>query len=98
MFQGIPRTRRQVIRTAVAAAGGALAARALGSREVVEAANGATVLVGHMQSGTTATQITNASGSATAVAFKGVVSGTGAGGRTAGLVGQSDAQNGTGVF
>ena len=93
-----PRSRRQLLTAAIAAAGGALASRALTVADPVEAANGATVKVGQAHSGTAATTVTNTAASSSAVALKGVVSTTGAGGSTVGVWGQSAAQNGNGVF
>ncbi|MET0772159.1 MAG: hypothetical protein ABWZ82_03665, partial [Candidatus Limnocylindrales bacterium] len=92
-----PRTRRQLLSAAVAAAGGALAARALGVTEPVEAANGSTVRVGQTNSGTATTTIRNTAASSSAVALKGVVTRTGSGSGTAGVLGQSAAQDGRGV-
>src|SRR5262245_20659637 len=98
MAQGTPRTRRQVLRAAVAAAGGALAAQALGISDAAEAANGTTVQVGSSHSGTATTTIKNTSASRTAVAIKGVVTASSAGGSTVGVRGESATGHGAGVY
>jgi hypothetical protein len=72
--------------------------RALGATDTAEAANGDTVRVGQASWGTATTTITNTAASSSAVAIKGFVSTTGAGGSTVGVWGQSAAQNGNGVF
>jgi hypothetical protein len=91
-----PRSRRQLLSAAVAAAGGALAAHAAGISDAVEAANGDTVRVGQSFTGTSLTSITNTGSSSTAVGFQGVVSNSGAG--TIGVWGQSNGSGGSGVY
>src|SRR5262245_32626589 len=92
-----PRSRRSLL-TAAAAAGGALAAQALASATSTFAANGDPVKVGQLNVGTATTTVRNTAALNTAVALRGEVGTTGPGGATAGVWGQSAAQNGNGVF
>jgi hypothetical protein len=88
------RSRRSLL-TAAAAAGGALAAQVLVRPAPVAAA---TVTLGALNHATATTTFRNLQAATTAVALKGVVAHTGAGGGTVGVWGQTHAQNGTGVF
>ena len=63
----------------------------------MDAANGSTVKVGQTNSGTATTTIRNTASSSSAVALKGIVTRTGSGSGTAGVFGQSAAQDGRGV-
>ena len=101
-----PRSRRAVLSAAVAAAGGALAARTFGVTDPVDAANGATVRVGRSHSGTAVTQIRNTAASSRAIAVKGLVTRAGIGvqgiasatsGNTIGVAGFTESPEGRGV-
>jgi hypothetical protein len=90
-----PRTRRQILTAAIAAAGGALATQALARPETASAAN---VVLGGTNTAGSVTTIRSNQASVSARALSGQVLYTGAGGSTAGVHGQSNAQNGNGVF
>jgi hypothetical protein len=83
---------------AAAAAGGALASGALMRPPTVSAANGDPVKVGQLHAGTAVTEVRNTAAVSNAVGLKGFVTTAGPGGATAGVWGQSAAQNGSGVF
>jgi hypothetical protein len=91
------RSRRSLL-TAAAAAGGALAASALGRVPAASAANGDGLKVGQLHTGTAVTEVRNTAAASNAVGLKGFVTTTVSGGSTAGVWGQSSAQNGNGVF
>src|SRR5262245_43910226 len=92
-----PRSRRSIL-TAAAAAGGALAVQALASATPASAVNGDPVKVGQLNVGTAATTVRNTAAVNNAIALRGEVTTTVAGASTAGVWGQSAAQNGNGVF
>src|SRR5262245_49231270 len=87
------RTRRSLL-TAAAAAGGALAAQAIVRPSPVAAAD---VMLGAVNVATTSTEIRSTQEWIQAKAIVGHVTYTGAGSSTAGIFGQSDALNGSGV-
>jgi hypothetical protein len=91
------RSRRSLL-TAAAAVGGALAAGSLGRVPAASAANGDGLKVGQVHAGTQVTEVRNTAAVSTAVGLKGFVTTTVPGGATAGVWGQSNAQNGSGVF
>src|SRR5262245_29024006 len=89
-----PRSRRSLL-TAAAAAGGALAAQALVRPSPAAAAD---VVLGATNTATAATTVRTTEVSATAKALIGLVTNAGVGPSTAGVQGQSNAQNGNGLF
>jgi hypothetical protein len=90
-----PRSRRSVLAAAVAAAGGALATQALVRPTTVAAAD---VVLGAINSAPAATTIRSTQALNSAKAIVGVVTFAGPGSSTAGVQGQSNSQNGNGVF
>jgi hypothetical protein len=97
---GVSRRRllRRSVGAAATAAAGALGAAALNGPGLASAANGDPVRVGNLTVGTALTTVRNNQDASDAVALKGLVATTGPGGGTAGVWGQSWANNGNGVF
>jgi hypothetical protein len=94
--QAVRARSRRALLTAAAAAGGALATQALVRPAPATAAD---VLLGGINNTTAATTIRNyVAGQVDAKAIVGLVSHTAPGGSTAGVMGQSNARNGNGVF
>jgi hypothetical protein len=93
--QSGPRTRRSVL-AAAAAAAGAIATQAVLRPGPASAAGN--VVLGEVNTAISPTTIRTTEAVSTAVALKGVVLTTGTGGGTAGVLGQSYAQNGGGVL
>jgi hypothetical protein len=89
-----PRSRRALL-TAAAAAGGALATQALVRPSPVSAAD---VVLGASNTATALTTIRTTEPTTTAKALLGLVTYAGSGPSTAGVMGQSNATNGNGVF
>jgi hypothetical protein len=86
------------LRTATAAAAGAIGAAAFAGSSVANAANGDPVLAGAVNTGTDVTTVRNTQVAIDTVALKGVVTQSDPGVSTAGVWGQSNAVNGNGVF
>jgi hypothetical protein len=84
--------------SAVAATAGALGVTAFAGGARVRGANGDPVIAGQQTSGTAITIVRNTAAATDAVAFRAIVTTNGPGGATAGVWGQSNAQNGAGVF
>jgi hypothetical protein len=89
---------RRALETAAAATAGAVGASAIAGAVPVRAVNGDPVRVGQTNAGTVTTEVRNTAAVSNAVALRGVVTTPGPGGATAGAWGQSNGQNGTGVF